>query len=153
MEKLAPELYDEIIGFLNRGISENDTSTRDKVAQYLAISRKWKDSIEHRTFKEVCVRTDELEDFARVFIGANIVRRAVLKRLSIIFILLGPPGTDGCCDINIVPDREADSKAFSESVRKLFSILSDLEERLGEPCPITLIFEDAERNFQSSKGN
>lgn len=144
MEKLPLEIHNEIICWVEPAAREEDLY-RIELARYATISRTWQALIERYTFRKLKIRSDELGTFEKLFQGEKIRRRALLKELSVNFILPDPPNANGCCDITRVPDRDAESRAFSETVRELFIVLSQLEKRVEESSPIALCFEGAAR--------
>ena len=152
MNKLPPELYDEIIDWTEESKKTKYTNWKTKLARYAPISRMWKESVERRTFKKLTVHSNALIEFADMFRGANVIRRQALGSLFIRFIFPNPPDLSGCCVVTRVPDRNVESWVFTLSVRKLFIILSDLEQRLGNPLPISLCFVNASRrSYQFNK--
>jgi hypothetical protein len=125
------------------------------LAQYSPVSRAWKASIERLTFRELIIKTDELDAFASLFRWENISRRATLASPAIVFILPPPHNPADCCAVVRTPDRGADSAAFSVSVAKIFTILADLEALASETPPLSLKFHTAYRssNFQEPSGS
>jgi len=122
-----------------------------RLAQYSTISRAWKAALERHTFRTLTITTDELEAFAGLFSGENISRRAVLTTLTVEFILPNPANAMGCCQVTRTLDREADSAAFSTAVRKLFTILADLEARTVEKTLLSLMFRKGWRHSRSTE--
>jgi hypothetical protein len=148
MDTIPPEILAHIIDSLAEAhdwsrIPWQRCYHEAKFAQYAPISRAWKESIEQLTFQNLKIKTDEFDEFAALFSGGNISRRAHLASLSVDFILLSPPS--GCCPVEQIIDRDLDSIVFSTSVAKIFTILVDLAVRANEVRPISLDFCNAHR--------
>jgi hypothetical protein len=149
MDTLPPEILAQIVD----SVAEVHDWTKSyrwgkcgaQFAQYSSISRAWKTAIEQITFKEFTITTDEMDAFAALFSGNKISRMVNLTLLSVVFILPSPPNALGCCPVVRIPDREADSAAFSASVVKLFTILADLAARAAGQPSIFLSFYKARR--------
>jgi len=144
MDKLPLEIYANIVDQLI-------ASSRFKVplASYAAISSLWKLSIERHTFRDLRIETTELDEFAALFNGENISRRAALRKLYVTFILPTPSNGVPCCDVEGVPSDEADSVSFTTSVVELALILSSLGARSCQRYPLYLVFSKARRTFPS----
>jgi hypothetical protein len=119
-----------------------------KFAQYASISQAWRDSIEQITFRDLTITTNELNTFASLFSGENIIRRAQLTSLTVNFVLPSPRNALGCCVAVRIPEREADSIVFSASLAKVFTILADIATRTSEQSPLALSFIEAQRPGQ-----
>lgn len=141
MNTIPPEIRDSIIGYLPL----HGPHTNQGRAPFSTISRAWKDSIERRTFRSLRIKSTELDEFGSIFKGPNISRRAALKYLTVDFILPSPADGPGCCDVERIPNRVADSESFSSSVERLFTILSRLAKRCSQKFPMTLTFRAAYR--------
>ncbi|KAF2449703.1 hypothetical protein P171DRAFT_469679 [Karstenula rhodostoma CBS 690.94] len=146
MERLAPELHAMILECILKDHPRNSRNPIATLAPYAVISRRWQDSVERYTFRKINrLKTTELHNFKELFTGTNIRRRELLKQLSIYFILPDPPNMDGCCEVEAIPDRDADSKTFTKAVVQLFDILSDLEHRSQRKSMLSLVLDEAYR--------
>jgi hypothetical protein len=143
MDTIPNELIDKILVNINwRGVD-------NKLAQYSCISRKWQANIEKRLFKRISLKVPQhLETFAAVFAGPNISRLQHVKDLHVTFVLPSL-ASDGCCDVQRIPNREEDCASFSSSVCRLLSILSELETRRALNPELRIGFSQAYREIGS----
>ncbi|KAF2027526.1 hypothetical protein EK21DRAFT_91441 [Setomelanomma holmii] len=142
LDKIPTEILALILDNLPKEIgkinSTRVTIYRAKLAPYTVISQAWRASVERLTFRDLTITTDELDEFAALFYGRNISRRAYLTSLNIVFILPPPRNALGCCPVVRTPDRAADSLAFSESVARLIEVLADIGNRVVDQPLLSL---------------
>jgi hypothetical protein len=86
-----------------------------------------------------------------MFGGENVVRRAVLTSLDVVFILPNPVNEMGYCAVERTLDRNADTSAFSATMAKLFSTLADISARAAERPPLLLTFSDGWRHSRATE--
>jgi hypothetical protein len=138
METVPPEILTQILEYVAAEQREHNDKRSAELAQYSSVSRAWKSTIERFTFKSLTITTDELDTFAALYSNDNILRRSILTSLKITIVLPPPHNPAGCCHVVRVPDRKADSVAFSASMSKLFTVMENLENRAIRAPPLHL---------------
>ncbi|KAF1948267.1 hypothetical protein CC80DRAFT_541080 [Byssothecium circinans] len=126
MDKIPPEILSQIVN----AVADDGTP----LAPYAPISRHFRAAVEQRTFERLILTTHDLSQFRELFRGANVHRRRFLLRILFRFVL-PDDGPDPCCEAGRVLDRRADSQSFTESVKTLFGIISDLRKHCPTPPP------------------
>ncbi|KAF2178923.1 hypothetical protein K469DRAFT_323331 [Zopfia rhizophila CBS 207.26] len=148
MDRLPPEILAHII----QSLSDSPSSDR-KISPYVSISRSWQAAVEHQTFRSLHISSRDLDNFARRFAGPNIARRRILANLAVEFVLPTEDTRGVCCDAARKPDREADTAALSKAVARLFDILSNIADRVGDGAPrLHLTFEKATKRSDAVFG-
>jgi hypothetical protein len=141
MDRVPTEIRENIIKYL---LGPYQT---ERLSKYVSISKLWQSAFERHMFRSLKITTEELDAFAALFTGPNVYRGTALTSLDVFFVFPSPPNDRGCCPVERIPDREADSVSFSESVAKIFSILADMEKRAVESLkPLILSFHSARRS-------
>lgn len=97
-----------------------------RLPKYATISREWQSSHEYRMFRTFKIDSDDLEAFESLFTGSSIVRREYVISLQFEFLFPPVPNSRGCCAVEHVPDREADSLWLTNTLAELFFVLADV---------------------------
>jgi hypothetical protein len=146
MNRMPPEILFSIL--------ENVTSEKGhRISAYASISRQWQAVVESITFRSLTVTPSALGAFQEAFQGVNVLRREELRTIKIRPIFPRSTFSDICCQAGRAADRdanrEADSKAWSSFVARLFTILDDIARRSKGASrrlpPLSLVFLSAWR--------
>lgn len=121
MDKIPTEVLENIIDCI--------PGKNLKLAPYASVSRQFRAVIERRTFKELCVRSTNLDPLAAA-LRHEPARRSYLKILSLKIAL---PGQEAGCAVKQLQDRVADSAAFSAAVRKVLETLKTDDDDAAPP--------------------
>jgi hypothetical protein len=146
MNRMPPEILLSILEIVT-------PEKGDRISAYAAISRQWQAVVESITFRSLTVTPSALEAFQEAFQGVNIWRREELRTINIQPIFPKSTFSDTCCQVGRAVDRdanrEADSKAWSNFVAQLFTILGDVAHRSKDATrllpPLSLAFLSAGR--------
>ena len=113
------------------------------LAQYSCVSRAWQASVEKRIFEEMRITTSELEEFAALFVGANIARRVFLKTLTVEIVLPSWPDEDVSYNpMALIPHLVADRVAFGLLVNRILAMLATIEVGKMEKPLLNLCLRD-----------
>lgn len=86
---------------------------------YATISRQWQYAIEYQTFREITVKSTEIETLSRIVINH---RPRLLKQIKLNVIL--PTYTDADCAIfETEEDKQANDNVFTKAIKDLFALL------------------------------
>jgi hypothetical protein len=123
MDCLPLEIIANIALYLPKWLEDNGSATDAQLARPASLSRKWQFSVEPAVFREIKLKSTELDAFASVFSTSQSHRRRLLK--SLVFNIVLPIYSDDDCAMYETDwDRLANSKAASEAVTALFDVLS-----------------------------
>lgn len=86
---------------------------------YATISRSWQHAIEFQTFREIAVKSTEIENFSRIVVNR---RRKLLRRLQLNVIL--PTYTDkACAKFETEKDKQSNNQVFTKAIKDLLALL------------------------------
>ena len=129
---LSAELLALIVSYLKQ------TPDRGRLASYTTICAGFRDAIEAETFSDLSVTSDELETLDGLM-EHRPQRRAILGFLRLSVVL--PTYSDQACGwYERKPDQDRNDESFTESMRKLFRVLSKCD-RITKARPIDLSLE------------
>ncbi|RSL47543.1 hypothetical protein CEP53_009883 [Fusarium sp. AF-6] len=142
MDHLPQEIHNEI-GALFADVSESwRTVPRSGPAArrhtLATISRPWQEAIERQTFRQLRLRSTDLDGFEKI------VRGSRRRYLGTIFytIVLPEYDADARCRFEREPDRRANDKAFTKALSNLFGILKAWgDEIVGKEHPYCIQLE------------
>ena len=120
MDSLSQDIIGLIVSHIQRW--EHPDYTDKGLAflpPYAPISRSWQYAIEIHTFREVWVKSTELEWFSRIM-GKH--RRKFLRRINFDIIL--PTYTDmACTKFETEQDRQTNSQVFTQAIKGLLALI------------------------------
>ncbi|KAH7024763.1 uncharacterized protein B0I36DRAFT_366678 [Microdochium trichocladiopsis] len=128
MERLPRDIYDEICTYIDR-------TSFDRPA-LATVSRQWQIAVERLTFKELCLKSTELDTFQLIL---QEPRRRPLTRLKFI-VVLSSYGDEMRCKFENADDRSANDQAFTDAFTTLFEILHQWNPQ--EVGSVEFILED-----------
>jgi hypothetical protein len=129
MDRLPLEIIVHIASYLpappRKYPTDTTTASDDRLVRprIASVSRKWQFAVEPFVFRDIRVKSTELDEFASVFSAAQSRRRSLLKELTADIILPMYSAAD-CAVWESNQDRLVNDKVASEAVASLFSILS-----------------------------
>lgn len=86
---------------------------------YATISRSWQHAIEFQTFREITVKSTEIDKFSRIVVNH---RRKLLRRLQLNVIL--PTYTDkACAKFETEEDKQSNNQVFTKAIKDLLALL------------------------------
>ena len=114
---LPPEILATILSFLDR----------PERLRCVTVSRKWQLLIERSIFRNIELKSTDLQEFSDIFVGH---RRGFLAKLSYDVIL---PGYDDRQRVRFEreKDKQANDEALTEAIHGLFSVLASSDEAMG----------------------
>lgn len=129
---LSAELLSLIVSCLKQ------TPDRGRLASYTTICAGFRDAIEAETFSDLSITSDELQMLYE-FMERRQQRRAILGFLRLSVVL--PTYSDQACGwYERKPDQDRNDESFTESMRKLFRVLSKCD-RMTKASPIDVSLE------------
>lgn len=119
---LSQELICLVASYLQRWEHENRADISERGAllpAYATLSRSWQHAIERRTFRQIVVKSTEIEDFSRIVVNH---RRKLLRRLELNVIL--PTYTDkACAKFETEKDKQSNNQVFTKAIKDLLALL------------------------------
>lgn len=120
---LSQEIIALVASYLQRWEHEDraDTSERGRalLPAYATISQSWQYAIECQIFREIAVKSTEIEDFSRIVVNH---RRKQLRRLELNVIL--PTYTDkACAKFETEKDKQCNNQVFTKAIKDLLALL------------------------------
>jgi hypothetical protein len=135
MENLPQELINRIVWFAERypgqekwypaiGQSFRLTRSQSQFPRLASLNRRWKEATEAITFRQLGVKSDDLDTLQSIVTGN---RRRYLARIS--FTALLPEYSDEACAQEETRDeQQSNDEAFSQGISDLFAILKAWED-------------------------
>ena len=120
---LSQELICLVASYLQRWEHQDraNTSARGRalLPSYATISRSWQYAIERQTFREVAVKSREIDEFSRIVVKH---RRKLLRRLELNVVL--PTYTDTAwTKFETEKDKQSNNQVFTKAVKDLLALL------------------------------
>ena len=120
---LPQEIISLVVSYLPRWEHEDCGNISGRglalLPAYAAISRSWQDLIERQTFREIIVRSTEIDHFSRIVVNR---RRKLLRRLELKVIL--PTYTDkACAKFETEKDKQSNNQVFTTAIKDLLALL------------------------------
>jgi hypothetical protein len=122
MNKLAPELLDAVIELLDRS----------DLRRCCTVSRRWQFSVERLTFRDIRLKSTDLERFSDIFSDHR--RREVLGAIEY-HVILPRYSEKRRRKYERAKDKKANNEAFTEAFHGLFGILHAWEHDQGATTP------------------
>ncbi|ORY14966.1 hypothetical protein BCR34DRAFT_612530 [Clohesyomyces aquaticus] len=142
MDDIPPEILSRIISYV---AAEKDP----KLSKYAPISVQFQAAVEQITFRSLKLTSSNLGAFQEAYQGDRVERRGYLRSIEIRCIL--PKRKSGGCEVTRTSDWAEETKTWSDTVSRLFSILDELTRRyethFRAPPSISLVFLDLARAF------
>ncbi|KAH7095616.1 hypothetical protein FB567DRAFT_34823 [Paraphoma chrysanthemicola] len=146
MDNLPQEIINRIAPFLERypeqhgvAIIQQQSRRASELPAYATISKQWKEAVEYLTFRQLKIRSDDLEQLEALVINS---RRRYLKRLSYTILLREFP-KEKCRQTESQDERESNNEAYTQGIINLFNILTQWDAA-GLLSGLRLKIEDPE---------
>lgn len=123
ISSLSQEILSLVASYLPRWENQDraDSSERDPalLPPYATISRSWQHVIECQTFREITVKSTEIDRFSHIVAKH---RRNLLRRLELNVIL--PTYTDqACAKFETEKDKQSNNQVFTKAIKDLLTLL------------------------------
>ena len=120
---LSQEIINLVASYLQRWEHEDQVNISERgralLPAYATISQSWQYAIEGQTFREIAVKSTEIDDFSRIVVNH---RRKMLRRLEINVIL--PTYTDkACAKFETEKDKQSNNQVFTKAIKDLLAVL------------------------------
>lgn len=120
---LSQEIISLVVSYLPRWEHEDRANILERgstlLPAYAAISRSWQDVIERQTFREIIVKSTEIDYFSRIMANR---RRKIVSRLELNVIL--PTYTDkACAKYETEKDKQSNNRVFTNAIKDLLALL------------------------------
>ena len=120
---LSQEIINLVALYLQRWEHENRANISERgralLPAYATISQSWQYAIEGQTFREIAVKSTEIDDFSRIVVNH---RRKLLRRLELNVIL--PTYTDkACAKFETEKDKQSNNQVFTKAIKDLLAVL------------------------------
>ena len=120
---LSQEIINLVASYLQRWEHEDRAPLSERgralLPAYATISQSWQYAIEGQTFREVAVKSTEIDDLSRIVVNH---RRKLVRRLELNVIL--PTYTDkACAKFETEKDKESNNQVFTKAIKDLLALL------------------------------
>ena len=127
---LSQETISLIVSYLQRWEHEDRANSSERgralLPAYATISPSWQYAIERQTFREVAVKSIEIDEFSRIVVQH---RRTLLRRLELDVVL--PTYTDGACaKFETEEDKQINNQVFTKAVKDLLALLRSWHDEI-----------------------
>ena len=123
ISNLSQEIINIIASYLQRWEHEDGISISERgralLPAYSTISKSWQYAIEGQTFREIAVKSTEIDDLSHIVVNH---RRKLLRRLELNVIL--PTYTDkACAKFETEKDKQSNNQVFTKAIKDLLALL------------------------------
>ena len=120
---LSQEIITLVASYLQRWEQEDRANILERgralLPAYATISQSWQYAIEYQTFREIAVKSTEIENFSRIVVNH---RRKQLRLLELNVIL--PTYTDkACAKFETEKDKQSNNQVFTKAIKDLLALL------------------------------
>lgn len=135
IETLSTEVLDNVFYFF----ANWDFNIKPRLADYTTVSKRWRDHLEQRTFKDIHLKSSDLDYFSRIAVGS---RRIAIRSIAY-EVVLPEYSSNACAKFETIKQQKANDKIFSDAIHGLFRLLASWENEskysaTDPPRPITL---------------
>ena len=125
---LSQEIISHIASYLQRWEHEDRAGTSERgqplLPVHATISRSWQYAIESQTFREITIKSTEIENLSRIVVNH---RRKLLRRLQLNVVL--PTYTDkACAKFETEKDKQSNNQVFTKAIKDLLDLLRSWQD-------------------------
>ena len=120
---LSQEIINLVASYLQQWEHEDRANSSERgralLPAYATISQSWQYAIEGQTFRDITVKSTEIDDLSRIVVNH---RRKMLRRLELNVIL--PTYTDkACAKFETEMDKQSNNQVFTKAIKDLLALL------------------------------